>query len=991
LAAATVERMGYVDVAVLVGGINRWASEGYETEWGMNVPSKEFGERVEVEQHVPTVDARELRERIRGGEEVVILDTRTPEEYRRFCIPGGRSLPGGELAYRVGEVVRERPNATVVVNCAGRTRSIVGTRILQRMGLPNVVSLKNGTAGWVLAGEVLEAGADRDALPEPSPEERARVEAFARRIAAEDGVALISVDELRGLMARVAEETVYLVDVRTEREFATGHIPGFSWFPGGQAVQRADDLVAVRSGHVVFCDDGVARAAITGSWYRQMGFPNVSIVDGGTAAWRAAGLELKGGMAELEPFGLAEARAAIRAISPAELRGLLATPAPPSIIFVGTSAEFAGRPRARRVAGAARLLERADRSWCRLDRADRRHGRRSASVDAARGERTLRPSNRLPQKTWSRWSAARAGQAGGAVAGRRAGVERGVDEPRTSVVSGRVGAQLQSRHDSEYWRWSRGARAKYALAARRDMPSRTSLTGHPVAVRRPASMDELPPVLRADGLWAGARLRARVRRRYFAIVVSARPRAACALGTRRVDAEGELRAGLPARGQYVEAHASRACSAVIGARRWARRTSRWGLREFWRRRSSGNLLRFGQRSDRHALEDAYDARYEELGRPGARDQRSRNLQHSARRLADAGAVVTRPWRRARARSSIWSSCIAGRASASPPRPTTRPLLVSSGAAAGIAVAVAACDRRGRTRPGSRLRRRRESRRGDVHRAQTATATITRRGDGRDVGRDRHGAPRPQRGARRGDRPRTACVLYFAGAPITRPARCRWRPSSDCPRARRAGLVDAAGQIPPVANCGTSRASLGADVAIFSGGKGLRAAASGPRARRAASSRGADANATQSQPRPADEGRQGGDPRDRGAVEWSLARTSRSAGRLRGMSTVARRAARHRRRTADAATRARRPAPRPGDPRLAAPCPLSRDELGGGLWERIAAHRRRVGRRRPIALNPQTLEAGEDELVLDALRSLLVHQPCRSARANGPVSIHLTRF
>ena len=341
LGAATIERMGYSDVAVLDGGVNRWASEGYTTEWGMNVPSKDFGERVEVEHHVPTVDARELRERIERGEEVVIVDTRTPEEYRRFCIPSGRSLPGGELAYRVGEVVKERPNATVVVNCAGRTRSIIGARALQRMGLPNVVSLKNGTSGWVLAGYQLEAGADRVALPEPSAESRATAEQYARRVAAEDGVALISIDELRGLMERAAEETVYLVDVRTEQEFGQGHIPGFWWFPGGQAVQRSDDLVAVRNGHVVFCDDGVTRAAITASWLRQMGFPNVYAVEGGTTAWTAAGLMLEQGMAEREPFGLAEARAAVRQTAPSDLRDLLGMAAPPVVIFVGTSREFA--------------------------------------------------------------------------------------------------------------------------------------------------------------------------------------------------------------------------------------------------------------------------------------------------------------------------------------------------------------------------------------------------------------------------------------------------------------------------------------------------------------------------------------------------------------------------------------------------------------------------------------------------------------------------
>jgi len=53
LAAATVERMGYRHVSVLDGGINRWVSQNFPTEWGSNVPSKDFGEKVEVMHHVP--------------------------------------------------------------------------------------------------------------------------------------------------------------------------------------------------------------------------------------------------------------------------------------------------------------------------------------------------------------------------------------------------------------------------------------------------------------------------------------------------------------------------------------------------------------------------------------------------------------------------------------------------------------------------------------------------------------------------------------------------------------------------------------------------------------------------------------------------------------------------------------------------------------------------------------------------------------------------
>jgi rhodanese-related sulfurtransferase len=358
LAAATTERMGYARVAVLEGGVNAWASRGLPTEWGMNVPSKDFGERIEVQHHVPTIDALELHRRLQGGRPVVILDARTPEEYGRACIPGGRSVPGGELALRITDILKRHPDATVVINCAGRTRSIVGARILQRMGLPNVASLRNGTSGWVLAGLPLEKGARRLELPEPSPEGLAAASAFAMHVAGEDGVRYLSVEALRATMARAPHECVYLVDVRTEQEYATGHIPGFWWFPGGQAVQRADDVVAIRSATIVFCCDGTVRSTIAASWYRQMGFANVYAVIGGTTAWKAAGLPLEQGASETMPHGLHEAMRRARMVSPGELEAALHGKRP-TVIFVGTSREFAGG----HVPGARWL----SRSWLELE------------------------------------------------------------------------------------------------------------------------------------------------------------------------------------------------------------------------------------------------------------------------------------------------------------------------------------------------------------------------------------------------------------------------------------------------------------------------------------------------------------------------------------------------------------------------------------------------------------------------------------------------
>src|SRR5207245_8921614 len=71
------------------------------------------------------------------------------------------SVPGAELVLRAREAAPD-PATTIIVNCAGRTRSIIGTQSLINAGVANkVVALRNGTIGWTLAKQNLEHGADR--------------------------------------------------------------------------------------------------------------------------------------------------------------------------------------------------------------------------------------------------------------------------------------------------------------------------------------------------------------------------------------------------------------------------------------------------------------------------------------------------------------------------------------------------------------------------------------------------------------------------------------------------------------------------------------------------------------------------------------------------------------------------------------------------------------------------------------------------------------
>ena len=338
LAAGTLESMGYTDVAVLTGGMNRWVTDGETTEWGVNVPSKDFGEKLLLTKDVPEVDPDELHAWLESGRKLVLLDSRTPEEHQRACIPGSRSMPGAELGLRAWELMDD-PDTTVVVHCAGRTRSIVGAGTLQRMGVKNVFALKNGTMGWELAGLKVETGSTRLEMPAPTEAKKQEAEATARRVAFEEGVSFIAPEQIDDFVSRAVKENVYLLDVRTREEHAEGHIPGFRWVPGGQAVQAWDSFVAVKGGQLVFACDGVTRAAMTASWFRQMGFPNVYVVDGGTIAWTNSGRALESGMAPSKPA--IESTPDVVA-SAWDLSRRLKADGAPVVIHVGTSDEFSG-------------------------------------------------------------------------------------------------------------------------------------------------------------------------------------------------------------------------------------------------------------------------------------------------------------------------------------------------------------------------------------------------------------------------------------------------------------------------------------------------------------------------------------------------------------------------------------------------------------------------------------------------------------------------
>jgi rhodanese-related sulfurtransferase len=190
-------------------------------------------------------------------------------------IPGSVSVPGAELVLRAGRAAPD-PDTTIIVNCAGRTRSIIGTQSLINAGVPNKVrALRNGTIGWTLARHTLDHGAERRGAIGPFEGGPAN----ARDVAYRAGVRHIGASEMSALVAQ-ADRTLYRFDVRDAEEHAAGHLPGFRHYPGGQLVQETDMAAPVRGARIVLTDDKGVRADMTASWLAQMGW-EVYVLRGG--------------------------------------------------------------------------------------------------------------------------------------------------------------------------------------------------------------------------------------------------------------------------------------------------------------------------------------------------------------------------------------------------------------------------------------------------------------------------------------------------------------------------------------------------------------------------------------------------------------------------------------------------------------------------------------------------------------------------------------
>lgn len=319
--------LGYADVSYLEDGMDAWRDAdlpvveavGNVHSTAFNFESKKFGELVEASESLPKIQPEDLQETL-GDQDPLIVDVRTPQEYEWVTIPGSINVEGVDLGLYIDEL-RDSDDQPVVVHCAGRTRSIIGTATLKKLGVENIYELENGTMGWELAGFDPEIGAKRHiSRLELDDERHARLRKKAEGLLAEQGIDRITPAELDELERSVDEkQTIYRFDVRTEAEYADGHLPGAVSIPGGQAIQTTDQHVAVRDAEIVFYSNSHVRSAITAYWFAEMEFERISVLDGGLEGWKADNRSIETGADDADPLGWSDIVESVPHVDPDEL------------------------------------------------------------------------------------------------------------------------------------------------------------------------------------------------------------------------------------------------------------------------------------------------------------------------------------------------------------------------------------------------------------------------------------------------------------------------------------------------------------------------------------------------------------------------------------------------------------------------------------------------------------------------------------------------
>lgn len=99
----------------------------------------------------PSIAAGDVKRRLDAGEDLLLLDVRTPTEFCGEHIPGAINVPLQDVSGRLssaGTQLQDYREAPVVVVCRSSARAHSAARALRKAGLQRVLVMGGGMLAW---------------------------------------------------------------------------------------------------------------------------------------------------------------------------------------------------------------------------------------------------------------------------------------------------------------------------------------------------------------------------------------------------------------------------------------------------------------------------------------------------------------------------------------------------------------------------------------------------------------------------------------------------------------------------------------------------------------------------------------------------------------------------------------------------------------------------------------------------------------------------
>lgn len=111
-----------------------------------------FADPVAAPKNVTISEAEKL---IKEDPKVVVVDVRTPEEFKAGHIKGAKNIDfnGDDFEKQIAALDKSK---TYVVHCAAGGRSTQACKVIEQVKIPSVVHMKEGFSAWEKAGKPVD-------------------------------------------------------------------------------------------------------------------------------------------------------------------------------------------------------------------------------------------------------------------------------------------------------------------------------------------------------------------------------------------------------------------------------------------------------------------------------------------------------------------------------------------------------------------------------------------------------------------------------------------------------------------------------------------------------------------------------------------------------------------------------------------------------------------------------------------------------------------